>query len=479
MTNKNLLPDKDRELVELAERFEAARSEQKSIYMDSEDLADLAEWYSRRNRFDDAADAIDYGLKLHPDNTSLLVEKVYLHLDQFNLAKAKQTARLITEERPDVTILRARLLAEDGRLDEADLMLDTLEDKYSKENIIDVAYMYLETGQRQRALEWLGHWRWDTDDQEYCAIMADNLLDQQEYREALTYYNKLVDQNPYHPSYWIGVARCHLGLGEYAKAIDACDYALLADEDLGDAYLIKGYSFVELLNGEKALEAYQNAIRCQAISHAYACLLMGQFNVDMKNWEEAYKLLQQAQKEEKELKDPISRSTLYSALALCLKHADKEGYKQRIMEYCLKAIDLDYYNVSAQLMAGLIFIEEGETQTGLSMWDEISELVPEANTWSEIATYSLEAFLFDHAVEALKKVEALDPDFPNLYKRLAITCILAGQPEEGYRYNRKSPSPVSQKDLEDINKFVTHANKNSLRVMLNDYLKLSESQKKK
>lgn len=39
MINKNLLSDKDRELIELAERFEAARSEQKSIYMDSEDLA--------------------------------------------------------------------------------------------------------------------------------------------------------------------------------------------------------------------------------------------------------------------------------------------------------------------------------------------------------------------------------------------------------------------------------------------------------
>ncbi len=43
MINKNLLPEKDRELIELAERFEGARSEQRSIYMDSEDLADLAD----------------------------------------------------------------------------------------------------------------------------------------------------------------------------------------------------------------------------------------------------------------------------------------------------------------------------------------------------------------------------------------------------------------------------------------------------
>ena len=90
MINKNLLPEKDRELIELAERFEAARSEQRSIYMDSEDLADLAEWYSRRNRFKHAADVIECGLKLHPDNTSLLVEKVYLHLDSSNWPKPRR-----------------------------------------------------------------------------------------------------------------------------------------------------------------------------------------------------------------------------------------------------------------------------------------------------------------------------------------------------------------------------------------------------
>lgn len=204
---------------------------------------------------------------------------------------------------------------------------------------------------------------------------------------------------------------------------------------------------------------------------------MGQLYVDTKKWPEAFKLLQQAKREEKELKEPISRSTLYSALALCLKHADKEGNKQLIMKYCLKAIDLDYYNVTAQLLAGLIFIEEGEMQTGLSMWKEISELVPEASTWWELSSYSLEASLFDHAIEALKKVEALEPDYPNLYKRLAITCILAGKPEEGYRYNRKDPSPIDQRDLEDINQLVARTQKDKLNAMLNDYLKNTDSQK--
>lgn len=479
MINKNLLSDKDRELMELAERFEAARSDKKSIYMDAEDLADLAEWYSRRNRFEDAAEAIDCGLKLHPGNTSLLVEQVYLHLDQFDLRKAQKAARQITEERPDVTILRARLLVEEGRKKDAELMLDTLEDKYSKENIIDVAYMYLDAGQRQQALDWLSHWHWDIDDPEYCAIMADNLLDLQNYQEALIYYNKLIDRNPYHPQYWIGVARCHLGMGQYDKTIDACDYALLADEDLGDAYLLKGYSFLELGNRDKAFDCYKEAIRCKAISNAYAHLIMGQFHIDTQEWDEAYRLLQLSLKEEEELKDPISHSNLYSSMALCLKHINKEQYKQTIMKYCLRAIDYDYYNVDAQLMAGLIFIEEGEKETGLGMWKEIAELIPETNTWAEISLYSCEALMFDDAIEALKKVEEADPHFPGLYKRFVITCLLAGEKEKALYYNRINPSPLSSKDMDAITDFVRDAGKEEFQQILDEYLKIMTSKKSK
>lgn len=472
MANKNLLSDKDRELIELVEQFEAAQAEQKPIYMDAEDLADIAEWYSRRNRFDDAAKAIDHGLKLHPGNTSLLVEQVYLYLDQYDLLHAQQTARLLTEERPDVIILRARLLVEEGRLQDAELMLDTLEDKYSRENLIDVAYMYLEAGQRQCALDWLSHWHWNTDDQEYCAIMADSLLDQQKYQESLVYYNRLIDSKPYQPQYWIGAARCHLGMRQYEKAIDSCDYALLADEDMGEAYLIKGYAFLELNNSDKAFECYNEAVRCKAITNAYVHLLRGQYHVDRQEWQKAYHYLLLSQKEENTLKDPIARSNLHSTIAVCLKKINKEENKQLIMQHCLKALDNDYCNVDAQLIGGLIFIEEGEKKTGLNMWKEISELVPEAHTWSEISLYSCEAFMFDYAIEALKKVEELDPDYPGLYKRFVVTCLLAGKDKEALHYNNINPTPLSQKEMFIITSFVQDATPEELQVLMEEYLKL-------
>ena len=75
MSNKNLLSGKDKALAELVENYETARDQHISIYMDAEDLADIAEWYDRNSKFDDAAEVIAYGLTHHPGNTSLLVER--------------------------------------------------------------------------------------------------------------------------------------------------------------------------------------------------------------------------------------------------------------------------------------------------------------------------------------------------------------------------------------------------------------------
>ena len=48
MSKKNLLSGRDKELQELAEQYEAAKAENKPIYLDADDLADLADWYAMR-----------------------------------------------------------------------------------------------------------------------------------------------------------------------------------------------------------------------------------------------------------------------------------------------------------------------------------------------------------------------------------------------------------------------------------------------
>ncbi len=71
MSKKNLLSGRDKELQELAEQYEAAKAENKPIYLDADDLADLADWYAMHRKNSQATEVVEYasvgraGLSLH------------------------------------------------------------------------------------------------------------------------------------------------------------------------------------------------------------------------------------------------------------------------------------------------------------------------------------------------------------------------------------------------------------------------------
>lgn len=89
MSKKNLLSGRDKELQEMAEQYEAAKAENRTIYLDADDLADLADWYAVHHKYAMATEVVEYGLGIHPDNTALLVEQAYLFLDTQHKEQAK------------------------------------------------------------------------------------------------------------------------------------------------------------------------------------------------------------------------------------------------------------------------------------------------------------------------------------------------------------------------------------------------------
>ena len=74
----------------MAEQYEAAKAENRTIYLDADDLADLADWYAVHHKYAMATEVVEYGLGIHPDNTALLVEQAYLFLDTQHKEQAKR-----------------------------------------------------------------------------------------------------------------------------------------------------------------------------------------------------------------------------------------------------------------------------------------------------------------------------------------------------------------------------------------------------
>lgn len=450
MNKKNLLSGRDKELHEMAEQYEASRAANQPIYLDAEDLADLTDWYATRSKYELAKDAVEYGLNMHPGNTDLLTQEAYLYIDAGNIQIAQEIVNQISDDYlPEVKILKANLLMRQGETDEAEDLLDTIEDKEDLANIVEASYMYLDTGYPEKALEWLSRGQeMYSDEESYIAVTADCYYAQGLVEKASSFYNKLIDKNPYSAPYWFGLARCYFDQQMLDKAIEACDYAIISDEEFTDAYIMRGHAFFQLGNGESAYENYALAGKYNALSTDVLHMFMGLSKLSSKKWDTAYDHLQKAL----DCQEPDSPvlSTLYSQAAFCLF---KLGKKRKANQYFKKSHELDSNDVDAYLLEGRAYMENEDYEKGVKNWAKALEISPTADIWNEIGMYSVEMGQLDYAKMAFEQVQKLEPDFEKINEKLAALCLILKDKENFQKYNRLCDNPIDMdvlKELEDL-----------------------------
>lgn len=458
MNKKNLLSGREKELLEMAEQYEQAMSNGQPIYLDADDLADLADWYAMRHKYDTAKEVAAYGLRLHPNNTPLLVEQAYLYLDTSDKTKAQQIAETLTDNTPEVIILRAQLLLEEGKLEQAERLLDAIEDKNELANIVEVSYMFIDMGYPEKALKWLelGEGKYD-DEEAFLAVSADYYYAQRKTEKATIYYNKLIDRNPYSPAYWYGLARCYFDKEQLDKTIEACDYAIISDEDFADAYIMKGNAFYELGNDKSALENYIQAEKLQAVSHCFIETFIGMNKLTEKKWKDAYEHFEKAINCAS-TNDLPSLSSLYANAAFCL-HKIKETTQAQL--YWKTAHDLAPADPTPYLIEGRAYMDDNNQKSGIACWNQALEIAPYAETWYEIGSDCMELTQLEYARIAFEHVKELEPDFENINEKLTIVSMLLHDKDSFQKYNRQCKHPISAEKLESLYNQLKDTDKNS------------------
>lgn len=449
MSNKNLLSGRDKELLTLSENYEAARAEGKTIYLDADDWADLADWYAVRFKYEEALEVTIYGLSQHPGNTAILVEQAYLYIDLQDIDKAKETVDSITEDDSEVRILRASLLYREDKDEEAEALLKSVEEN-NLANLIDVCYMYLDMGLPEKALPWLERNTRFADQEAYISVSGDCYFALERFPEAIECYNKLIDRNPYSATFWYGLARCYFCQEEYDKAIDACDYAIVSDEEFADAYLIKGQSFYHLGNEEKSFENFLLADKYGAAPSELLNSFIGLSKTAVGDWEEAYKHLEKAigiaaTQFVDDGESPLP--SFYVNAALCLF---RMGKTEQAHQYCQKAYTISPTDAYAYLMEGRFYMEEGQFEQGIEVWKEALKCAPYAETWDTIGSYSMEVGQLENAAMAFERVKALDPDFDNINEKLTLLYLMLGNEENFQECNQLCKRPLEPEEVEQM-----------------------------
>ncbi len=184
---------------ELLNQYEAAHRGGRRIYMDGDDLADIAEYYINNHRDREADTVLSEGLRMHPDNPELLYLRTEQTFDRGHAEEACQEARRILMMHPDHTPTKE---------------------------------LYLEI-----------------------------LLDLQYCTEAVHVAEELLDRDAYNAEVWHMLADAQTALYHYDAALESIEYGLSVNPGDDDLLHAKGVALIQLERYKEADEVLAEYLR--------------------------------------------------------------------------------------------------------------------------------------------------------------------------------------------------------------------------
>lgn len=477
MGRKNL-PGYNRELNELIAQYEAAKAEGQHLYMDADQLADIADLYASEQRFKEAQEVIDYGLHLHAGNTDLLVEQAYLYLDTQKIHLAKEITASITEEfNTDVKMLKAELFLNEGQLESARHILNTIEEPDEMENIINVVYLFLDMGYPEEAGVWLekGKSRY-SEEEDFIAVNADYLASTNQIKLAALYYDRLIDIDPYNPAYWIGLAKCHFVEEDSEKAIEACDFALAADETFGEAYAYRAHSYFYLNNSEAAIADYKKAMEYKALAPEMGNMFLGMAYSNKEEWVEAnkhYQLVIQAFVDKKEGNSPLLIDTYTNA---AIANAQLGNFAEAHL-LCEKAKAINPKESIIYLTDGKVYLKENLPKKALQAFKIALKEDDDVEMLYLIGCAYADVDMLKPAKRCFEKAYEIDPTYTDVPEKLSVLSLTENKIEDFFKYNSECASPINEDIILDL--LTNHQHTKEGKKTLLEVLERMRKEKKK
>ncbi len=288
---------KSEDFQQLLSSYEASLESGDAMFLDVDDLVDIADYYNWIGRQEDALLVVKRGLDLYPNHELLNVFMARRALEVEDIAEARRIAnRIDDKDAPDYHYLHAEILIAQNRIEEADHYLREYgkrvePDEYA-DFVKDVANLYIDYDVSQKAYEWMMRAAGDDSD-DFKELMGRALFGLGKYKESQRIFNELIDHNPFSKQYWTALATAQFMDEDYHAAITSSEYAIAIDPNDPDSLLTKANGLVKLGNFEQAAEFFRRYSEicpddALGLLHQAACM------VNMNQHKEAIPLLERA-----------------------------------------------------------------------------------------------------------------------------------------------------------------------------------------
>lgn len=263
MREEDLSYFENKEFKQILQMYENALDKQQPIYMDADELTDIAEYYMVNNQEEMANDAISLALQLHPDSID---PQVFLARQEMfhNMEKAYEICDAIPDQNDrEVVFLRAELEIREQKYKSAEIILvDALMKADDKDHFLyDTICIFIDYMLWPQAKRWCAKLLSEYPDYRGAIeLEAEILICTGEYEAAISRLNRILDENSYNTKAWDMLAEAQCASERYEEAIESCEFALAINERDHKALSTIANSYYHLADYKTAHKYFQKAL---------------------------------------------------------------------------------------------------------------------------------------------------------------------------------------------------------------------------
>ncbi len=333
------------EFQDILKQYEASVKSGHPIYMDADDLADIADYYQYQGKPEEAENAIQLASQFNPEAVGPLLYKAREALSRNDYQTARAYAvQIQAVDELEYLYLQGEILICEGKTEEAD---DLFRQHFKKvppdehiDFVYDVANLFSEYDNHEKAFEWVARSQGDNSE-DFKELMARTLFGLGKYEDSSKIFNELIDQHPYSKRYWNALASAQFMNEDYTGAITSSEYAIAIDPDDPESILSKANGLYNLENFEEALNYFERYTD-KMDRDEFGYLHQGTCLINLGRNDEALERLKKA--EEVAEKDSPYLPEIYQELAFAYSEKNQPDIALNYVDKT-KALDCDHIDM--------------------------------------------------------------------------------------------------------------------------------------